>query len=100
AFTALPGAPINATVDFVPNTLSTPGQIHRTDGGNWISDGLQVGDVFRLTGSAANSSTGFFTYKITALTADTITLAPSSNIFFEVGQVVQIVRGKEPTITA
>lgn len=99
AFQAVPGAPILATVDFVANTISTPGQIHRVDAGSWLADGLQVGDLLRLTGSTSNSTTGIFTYKIAALTADTITLGQSSNIFAEAGQTVTITRGVEPVIT-
>ena len=50
--------------------MPTPGEIVRDDGGSWIADGFQVGNLVQLTGPASsNNSTGAgLAYTITAIT--------------------------------
>ncbi len=50
--------------------LAMPGEIARDDGGSWLADGFQVGDLVQLTGPASsnNSTGGGLAYTVTAIT--------------------------------
>ncbi len=91
-----PGAPKTVTLQhnttnsqdsvngfFTASTATTPGQITRTDGGNWLTDGFAVGQTILVTGSAANSTVGSTAYTVTGVTASVLTLSLGDTIVAE-----------------
>jgi len=66
--------PVNVNADFTDQGASA-GTITRTDGASWITDGFREGLHIRVDGNTANATDDGELYKITAVTADTVTLA-------------------------
>ncbi|HUJ86770.1 MAG TPA: hypothetical protein VLX30_07975 [Burkholderiales bacterium] len=101
-------SPQSVDVHFVGNHLDSssglpvPPQIVRDDSGSWIDDGYQVGDLLRLTGSADNTTGDGTVYTVTAVTADTLTLALGDAIQSEASadtpESVSITRGEAPAV--
>ncbi|PYP94157.1 MAG: hypothetical protein DMD38_16320, partial [Gemmatimonadetes bacterium] len=92
------------SVHFVANSFDdntgtpVPGKIVREGGGSWLTDGFQNGDLLQVSGSALNSTGPGLVYRITDITADTLTLANGSLIFAETTESISIGRGKAPTV--
>ena len=80
------GGPFSVAVHFIANgfdnnTFSpTPGQIVRDDGVSWLSQGFDVDQLVRLDHSLDNTTTGGLAYRITDVTASTLTLSQSDVI--------------------
>ncbi|HET9187884.1 MAG TPA: hypothetical protein VFN80_08010, partial [Acidothermaceae bacterium] len=93
-------------VQFVANgfdeTTGTPvpGKIVRADGGSWIADGFQNGDLLQVSGppDSLNSTGPGLVYHVTDVTADTLTLSNGSVIFAEGPENISIGRGSAPHI--
>src|SRR5882762_9427294 len=92
------------SVHFVANSFDqntgtpVPGKIVREGGGSWLTDGFQNGDLLQVSGSALNSTGPGLVYRITGITADTLTLANGSVIFAETTESIGIGRGRAPTV--
>lgn len=67
---------ISATVNFADHQGAADPRdtIRRIDGGNWIADGLTAGMSIEVLGSTVNATAMGATYRIAALTADTLRL--------------------------
>jgi uncharacterized protein (DUF2345 family) len=77
-----------------------PGYLERRSG-SWITDGFQVGDLVRISGSTANDTEAPHTYTVTAVTASRLTLSASDRLVDEAaGENVTVTRGQRPAATA
>ena len=90
----------SASVYFNTNTLTSGGQIVRTDGISWLSQGYAVGQLIKISGSAANSTSPDVPDVIVAVTATTITLARNAFIANEASalhpETISITQGVAP----
>ena len=102
-FQSTVAAPQSVAVYFNAATATQNGTIVRTGGGSWITDGYAVGQLLELSGSANNSTATDQPYKITAVTASTITVSVSAGLVNEASsgspETVQLTRGATPTVT-
>ncbi|MGH3551947.1 MAG: beta strand repeat-containing protein, partial [Mycobacterium sp.] len=95
----------SASVHFVANGFDAttgnpvPGQIVRDGGGSWLADGFQVGDLLQIGSSPSNSTGAGLVYKISAVTAGTITLTNGDVIFNEATETISIGRGRAPAVS-
>ena len=81
--------PVSATVDF-GDTGSTGDTITRTDGGDWIADGLVVGEYIEVWGEVANATPGGTYYEIATVSTDTITLVVDDSLSNESGVTITV----------
>ncbi len=81
--------PVSATVNF-GDTGSTGDTITRTDGGDWIADGLVVGEYIEVWGEVANATPGGTYYQIATVSTDTITLVVDDSLSNESGVTITV----------
>ena len=84
-YARIEGIRTTATVDFVD---SGPDTIVRTDGGDWLVDGLLDGLSITIAGATLSANNGSFT--IDTVTADTITLVTDDSVTADTDQWIDV----------
>ena len=80
------GSPVSATVSF----SASPDTIIRTDGGNWLSQGFEIGMRIRIEGNSLNATGDGAYYLVEGVSTSVLTLSADADLRSESARTVTV----------